>query len=213
MEVILFVYGPCLYLQCYPSSLPPTSICPSIHPSIHLFLHFLFSLKKKRFYLLTFREGKGGRKGGRETLICQGTIDWLPLTCPPPETRPATQPGTLTWNEAPPFSLWEGTQPTEPHQSGPLRFFLSFYFLPARVWMPVPGHTELIHFILETCGEPMCSDLERLFSHTAMGVGKRLMTLHLLGLADRGLNNFMSLQSLSHNFVSEEICIFKNHML
>ena len=33
-------------------------------------------------YLFIFKEGKGGRKQGREILMCEGNIDWLPLACP-----------------------------------------------------------------------------------------------------------------------------------
>ena len=45
------------------------------------------------------RNGKGGRKQGRETLMCERHIDWLPLTHPEPGTRPATQACALTGNQ------------------------------------------------------------------------------------------------------------------
>ena len=42
------------------------------------------------------REGKGGRKRGRETLMFERNIDWLPLAHPQPGTWPTTQACVLT---------------------------------------------------------------------------------------------------------------------
>ena len=42
-------------------------------------------------YLFIFREEKGGRKRGRETLMCERYIYRLPLTHPQPQTWPTTQ--------------------------------------------------------------------------------------------------------------------------
>ena len=62
------------------------------------------------------REGKGGRKRGRETPMWEKNINWLgdwtynPGMCPDWE---------LNWQ---PFALRGYTQPTQPHQSGPCCF-------------------------------------------------------------------------------------------
>ena len=45
--------------------------------------YFAFS-----FFFFLEREGKGGRKRQRETLVWEGHIDWLPLACPRLGTQP-----------------------------------------------------------------------------------------------------------------------------
>ena len=60
---------------------------------IHTVKYFLMYFKK-RYYLFIFREGKGGRKRGRETSMC----GWLPLACPALGTWPTTQACALTGN-------------------------------------------------------------------------------------------------------------------
>ena len=52
------------------------------------------------FFLLTLKEGKGGREGNINV--------WLPLVCPLLGTWPATQAGWVVNSQA-------GTQSTEPH--------------------------------------------------------------------------------------------------
>ena len=42
-----------------------------------------FLLFLKILFIYYYREGKGGRKRGRETSRCERYIDWLPLMCPP----------------------------------------------------------------------------------------------------------------------------------
>ena len=50
------------------------------------------------FDLFIFREGKGGRKRGRETSVRERKIHWLPLVCTQPGTEPKTQACALTRN-------------------------------------------------------------------------------------------------------------------
>ena len=52
----------------------------------------------KIFYSSTWGEGKGGRKGGRETSMQGRYIDQLPLTRPQLGTWPTTQACALTGN-------------------------------------------------------------------------------------------------------------------
>ena len=59
----------------------------------------LFSFFLNIFFKFIFwREGKGGRKRGRETLMCERYIEGLPLTPPQPGTWPTTQAGVLSGN-------------------------------------------------------------------------------------------------------------------
>ena len=70
------------------------------------------------FYLFQ-RKGKGGRKKGREALMWERNIDWLPLVHALTENR-TSNPGMCPdweWNW-PPFSLQDNSQPTEPHWPG-----------------------------------------------------------------------------------------------
>ena len=70
----------------------------------------------KRFYLFTFREGKGGRKRGRKNIIV-----WLPVAPRAPllRTWPATQACALDWeSNRQPFGSQACTQSTKPHQPG-----------------------------------------------------------------------------------------------
>ena len=57
------------------------------------FLILFFRVFFKRFYLFIFREGKGGRKRGRETSMCGCLLSTTPLG-----TWPATQACALTGN-------------------------------------------------------------------------------------------------------------------
>ena len=79
-------------------------------------LDFIF---KKRFYLFIFREGKGGRKRGRETSMCgclSGGAHW----------GPGPQPRHVPWLGIELATLWfpACVQLTEVHQPG-----LDFLFL------------------------------------------------------------------------------------
>ena len=58
---------------------------------IYIFLRFF------KFYF--WREGKGGRKRGRETSMCKRSINQLLLTRPAPGTWPETQACALTGNQ------------------------------------------------------------------------------------------------------------------
>ena len=80
-------------------------------------VHFI--LFYKRFYLLIFTEGKGGRKCGRETSMCGC------LLCVPTGAL-VRNPGMFPdWESNwPPFGSQAGTQSTEPHQPGPTVFLL-----------------------------------------------------------------------------------------
>ena len=64
-------------------------------PSIKI-IHFLFCFKDFVYFQ---REGRGARKRGRETSMCERNISWLPLTRPYPRTWPETQAGALTGNQ------------------------------------------------------------------------------------------------------------------
>ena len=65
----------------------------------------------KRFYLFIFREGKGGKKRGRETLIC-GCLSHAPYW------GPGLQPRHVPWLGIEPVTLWFAgySQSTKPHQ-------------------------------------------------------------------------------------------------
>ena len=68
------------------------------------------------FIYFIFRQGKGGRKGGKHQSVASGATPVRdqthnPSTCPNPELNQR------------PFSLKEGAQPTEPHHSGLLSSF------------------------------------------------------------------------------------------
>ena len=58
-----------------------------------------------------FREGRGGRKRGRETSMC-GCLSHAPYW------GPGRQPRHVPWLGIEPVTLWF-TQSTEPHQPGP----------------------------------------------------------------------------------------------
>ena len=66
------------------------------------------------FYL--FQKGRKGEKEGEEHW-CERNIDWLPLVCNliGDQTRNPGPNWELNWR---PFTLWDKTQPTEPHWSG-----------------------------------------------------------------------------------------------
>ena len=67
---------------------------------------FLSFLRLYLFYfILLLERGKGGWKRGRETSMCKRYIDRLPLTCPQPGTRPATQACALTGNRTSDLSV------------------------------------------------------------------------------------------------------------
>ena len=86
--------------------------------------HLLFL----RFYLLIFREK--GRKREREGEKHQCVV----ASHVPFHRGPGPQPRHVPWLEIEPetCSLWDNTQPTEPHQPGPLsRLILSFAHIPS----------------------------------------------------------------------------------
>ena len=90
------------------------------------------------FFYSFLREGKGGRKGGRETSTWERNIDRLPpVHAPTRDWNPgdwAHNPGMCPDWELNPrlFGLQDNAQPTEPHQPG---LFLEFYFsiYPSRI--------------------------------------------------------------------------------
>ena len=57
----------------------------------------------KTFYLFIFREGKGGRKWGKETSMCKTNINWLPLAHPQLGTWPTTQ--ACAWQRIKPVTF------------------------------------------------------------------------------------------------------------
>ena len=84
---------------------------------------------------MIFREGKGGRKTGRETSMWRRNTDQLPLICT--STRDWTQgpdicrDGELNWQV---FTLQGGAQTTEPHWSRhpkllTLKYFSIFWYI------------------------------------------------------------------------------------
>ena len=75
------------------------------------------------------KEGKGGRKRGRETLMCERYINQLPLTRPQLGTWPATQAFALTGSQTSDLSLGPqaSAQCTEPHQPGQELSFLKHH--------------------------------------------------------------------------------------
>ena len=60
------------------------------------------SFFSKNCIYLFLERGEGWRKRGRETLLCERDINWLPLACPQLGTWPATQ----TWRGTEPAILW-----------------------------------------------------------------------------------------------------------
>ena len=78
--------------------------CPSCTCQFWLFMLMIFTFidwsqcTKHCMYICNFREGKGGRKGGRETSMRDRNIDQLPLACPQLGTWPTTQACALTGN-------------------------------------------------------------------------------------------------------------------
>ena len=84
----------------------------------------LYTFKVFKKILFIFREGKGGRKGGRETSVC-GCLSCTPHWGPP------CNPGTCCdWElNQQPFGSQAGAQSTEPHQPGPNLYTLSMYSL------------------------------------------------------------------------------------
>ena len=62
-------------------------------------MRFNYKNFKKILLLYFWREGEGGRKGGRETSMCKRYMDWLPLVRPLLGTWPATQACALTGNQ------------------------------------------------------------------------------------------------------------------
>ena len=79
-------------------------------------LWVVFSLKKKHFIYLLFREGTGRRKRGRDTSVCERYSHWLPLT--PPTGDLATQPRHVPWLGIEPatflFTGWHSVHWTTP---------------------------------------------------------------------------------------------------
>ena len=61
---------------------------------------FIFKYFLKYILFIYFqREGKGGRKRGRDTSMCKRNISWLPLALPQPGNWPATQAFIPTGNQ------------------------------------------------------------------------------------------------------------------
>ena len=81
-----------------------------------------FKFLKNSFYLINLflERWKGMEKEKKRNINV-----WLPLTCPPPGTWPATQARALTRNQTCDLLVGSqpGTQSTEPHQPGPFLIF------------------------------------------------------------------------------------------
>ena len=82
VEAAIFSHSP------RPTSLP--------YLALHPYQPF-FKKKKKILFIYFQREGKRGRRRGRETSACERYQ--LPLTCPPLGTWPTTQACALTGNQ------------------------------------------------------------------------------------------------------------------
>ena len=93
------------------SSWIDSSLTVGIPTSFSFFSDFIYLFKK--FYLFIFREK--GREG--ETLMCERNINWLPLTCPQPGSRPAAQACALTRSRTSDLSLC-GMTPDQLSRSG-----------------------------------------------------------------------------------------------
>ena len=94
----------------------------SIILKICYFYPLLVWIFLKRFYLFIFREGKGGKKRGRETSMC-GCLSRGPHWGPEP------QPRHVLWLGLEPVTLWFAAhaQSTEPHQPGILVWIFIFW--------------------------------------------------------------------------------------
>ena len=66
--------------------------------NLFLLNFFFFFFKKNILFIYFQREEKGGKKRGRETLMYERNIDWLPLAHPQLGIWPATQACALTGN-------------------------------------------------------------------------------------------------------------------
>ena len=100
------------------------------------FLHLkkIFNYIFKRFYLFTFREGKGRRKRRRETSVYEKYIDWLPLTHPLMGIWPGTQACTPNGNQTDDplvhsVTLWPALNPLSYTSQG---CFLHFKVVPCK---------------------------------------------------------------------------------
>ena len=70
-------------------------------------------------YLFIFRERKGERKRGRETLMCERNIDQLPLVCALTGDQACNTGMCPDWeSNRRRLALQDDTQPTELHQPG-----------------------------------------------------------------------------------------------
>ena len=97
---VIWVYF-CIFVVCDLWSLWSASV-------FYLFIHLFF----------IFREGPGGRKRGRETLIWESNIHQLPLLCAPLGTDPAAQQACyLTGSWTSDLSLC-GMMPNQPSHTG-----------------------------------------------------------------------------------------------
>ena len=87
------------------------------HFHILLLIHFLltlFSMSLSFFFKISFiyfrDRGREGEKRGREIVVCERNIDWLPLAYAPTRTKLATQAWALTGNWTSDFSLCHTNQ-------------------------------------------------------------------------------------------------------
>ena len=87
-----------------------------------LFFFFFFNILFIRFS----REGKGGRKRRRETLMCERNINCLWHT---PSQGPGPQPSHVPWLGIQPVTFWFAGQPTEPHQRLIFLFYSGFQLI------------------------------------------------------------------------------------
>ena len=87
-----------------------------------LFINYciIFLFLKDFIYLFIFREGKGGRKKGRETSMCDSLLRALPW-------GPSLQPSHVPWLRIEPATLWfTGQHPI--HWATPARaYYIIFH--------------------------------------------------------------------------------------
>ena len=119
-------------------SMCPLSLCfKYLSYSLNFYIHvdnlyFLNETLIHFFWKILFtyfqREGKGGRKRGRETSMCKRSIDQLPLACPQPE--PGLQPRHVPWPRIKsatfPFVGWHPTHRALP--VGAILLLLMYYW-------------------------------------------------------------------------------------
>ena len=90
-----FLFAKCMEIVC------PLKFPCMVFMFLGILFVFLYSftiILKKILHIYFQREGKGGGKRGRETLMWERNIDWSPLARPQLSTWPTTHACALTWN-------------------------------------------------------------------------------------------------------------------